>query len=118
MNTYPKEYVQHHVPVMAVYGLSEPKVDADLAKNDTQQSSTPDADPVPVRRRSSTSSNHLRLRATIIHNLRALLTSRENITLWDAAKHTPASGGSYTSGIPNFRVKFVENVRNVFINIY
>ncbi|KAJ2963778.1 hypothetical protein NQZ79_g1227 [Umbelopsis isabellina] len=109
MNTYPKEYVQHHVPVMAVYGLSEPKVDADLAKNDTQQSSTPDADPVPVRRRSSTSSNHLRLRATIVHNLRALLTSRENITLWDAAKHTPASGGSYTSGIPNFRVKFVEN---------
>jgi hypothetical protein len=115
MNTYPKDYVQHHIPVMAVYGLKDPNLDADVPKDATHPSAVqPDApeDHVPTRRRSSSSSNYLRLRATITHNLRAALTSRENTTLWEAARHSQASAGGHTSGVPGFRVTFVDNVRH------
>ncbi|GAB5589072.1 hypothetical protein Unana1_03972 [Umbelopsis nana] len=97
---------------MAVYGLKDPNLDADVPKDATHPSAVqPDApeDHVPTRRRSSSSSNYLRLRATITHNLRSALTSRENTTLWEAARHSQASAGGHTSGVPGFRVTFVDN---------
>lgn len=111
MNTYPKDYVQHHIPVMAVFGLTAANPDTDVPKEAAHPSAQPDAeDPTTTRRRSSSSSNYLRLRATIAHNLRAVLTSKENITLWEAARHSQVPAGNHTNGIPNFRVTFVANV--------
>lgn len=110
MNTYPKDYVQHHIPVMAVVGLKETIPDPDVPKDGTPHPDAPE-DRVPNRRRSSSSSNQLRLRATIAHNLRAVLNSKDTTTLWEAARHSQAPAGSHTNGIPNFRVTFVDNVR-------
>ncbi|CAO3690739.1 unnamed protein product [Umbelopsis ramanniana] len=108
MNTYPKDYVQHHIPVMAVVGLKETIPDPDVPKDGTSHPDAPE-DRVPNRRRSSSSSNQLRLRATIAHNLRAVLNSKDTTTLWEAARHSQAPAGSHTNGIPNFRVTFVDN---------
>jgi hypothetical protein len=109
MNTYPKDYVQHQIPVMAVVGLKESNPDNDAPKDGA---SHPDSaeDHVPTRRRSSSTSNQLRLRATIAHNLRAILISKDSTTLWEAARHSQAPAGSHTNGLPNFRVTFVDDV--------
>src|ERR1043165_2315132 len=92
MDSYPPEFILHHIPLMAVIGLGTAR---DLVEQPTSTTSSMPSSPISPkssqsRRSSLATSTPISTRQQLPRNLLALLTSKSHAGVWGPGKNAGA----------------------------
>src|SRR4051794_21788604 len=92
MDSYPPEFILHHVPLMAVIGLGTVR---DLVEQPTSTTGSMQNSPIsskPQSRRSSlsTASTPISTRQQLSRTLLALLTAKSQVGVWGPGRNASA----------------------------